>query len=354
MFVSISIICMRIRKNRIIEREAVNATRVFFEANGCIFQEVDSANDYGKDAYVDLVDKENVTGVCAAIQIKGGTSYRRKDGYGIPVGEHLDVWRSSTVPIIGIVYDPSDKQLRWCHISKYLNNVDPETPSYIPISADAILTPTILHLEIRPSLERFSTLHLGHPIVQLCSQSVPAQLVAIYDCFALGRSDARVLIALRYLTRTLADEPLRLAIRVLSHLTPHGDIMWHEGNWIPAEVKKDARPHLVWDTQEIYMFLSYAVYINDWQRGCLGEDLYMLFMEDPRIKEKMESVALTAMNRCDEEIAFTALYLTVYWAGEGGAEKYHQMLAQHPGFQTLPLAGELEQMLREVGYVGLF
>ena len=285
---------------------------------------MDSENDYGKDAYVDLVDEENVTGVCAAIQIKGGASYKRKDGYGIPVGDHLNVWCSSTVPIIGIVYDPNDKQLRWCNISKYLDNIGPKHPSYIPISADAILTPTILHLELRPSVERFRTLHLGHPIVQLCSQSVPVQLSAIYDCFALGRSDARVFIALRYMTRALVDEPLRLAIRILSHLTPHGDILWHKDNWIPAEVTRDARPHLVWDTQEIYMFLSY-VDVDAWQRGGLGEDLYMLFMEDPLIKDKMESVALTAINSGDEEIAFTALYLTVYWAGEGGAEKYHYM-----------------------------
>lgn len=314
---------------------------------------MDNGNDYGKDAYVDLVDEENVTGVCAAIQIKGGTSYRRKDGYGIPVGEHLDIWRNSTVPIVGVVYDPSDKQLRWCDISKYLDNVGLKTPSYIPVSAGAILTPTTLHLEIRPSLERFSTPHSVHPIVHVCSQSVPTQLSAIYDCFALGRSDARVLIALRYLIRALMDEPLRLAIRVLTHLTPHGDILWHKGNWIPAEVKKDAHPHLVWDTQEIYMFLS-NVGMDTWHRGGLGEDLYMLFLEDPRIKEKMESVALTAMNRCDEEIAFTALYLTVYWAGEGGAEKYRHMLIQHPGFQRLPLAGELERTLRETGYVILF
>jgi hypothetical protein len=344
---------MRIRKNRIVEREAVNATRDFFEANGCIFQEVDSANDYGKDAYVDIVDEENVTGVCAALQIKGGTSYRRKNGYVIPVEGHFDVWSSSTVPIIGIVYDPNDKQLRWCHISRYLNNLGPETPSYIPISADAILTPTILHIEIRPSIERFSTPHSGHPIVQICSKSIPAQLVAIYDCFALGRSDARVFIALRYLTRALVDKPLCLAIRVLSHLTPHGDILWHKGNWVPAEVTKEVRPHFIWDTQEIYKFLSY-VDMAEWQRGGSGEDLYVLFIEDPDIKEKMESVALTAMNRVDEEIAWIALYLTVYWAGTSGAEKYHRMLSEHPGFQTLPLAGELEQMLRESGYVILF
>src|SRR4030042_3919630 len=125
---------MRLRKNRKTEREAVNAAREFFEANGCIFQEVDTGNDYGKDAYIDLVDEGHVTGVCAAVQIKGGASYKRKEGYAIPIGEHLDVWRSSTLPIIGIVYDPEDRQLRWCNISNYLDNHGVEDPSYIPVS----------------------------------------------------------------------------------------------------------------------------------------------------------------------------------------------------------------------------
>jgi hypothetical protein len=344
---------MKLRSNRVVERNAVNAARDFFETNGCIFQEVDTANDYGKDAYVDLADEGQVTGVCAAVQIKGGTSYKRKDGYVIPVGEHLDVWRSSTLPIIGIVYDPEDKHLRWCNISRYLDGVGATAPSHIPIRADAILTPTILRLEVRPSIDRFSRLHPEHPIMQLCSMHEALQLAALYDCFALGRSDARVLIALRYLTKALAGEPLRLAIRVLSHLTPHPDILWHSRNWIPTDVKKDAKPHLVWETQEIYTFLS-CVDLEAWHRGGLGEDLYVLFMEDPEIREKMESLAIAAMNKGDEDIAFAALHLTIYWARERGAEKYRHMLARCPDFQTLPLAEELERTLRESGSVILF
>jgi len=344
---------MKLRKNRIVEREAVNATREFFEANGCIFQEVDTANDYGKDAYVDLVSEGDVTGVCAAVQIKGGPSYKRRDGYVIPVGEHLDVWRSSTLPIIGVIYDPEDKHLRWCNISNYLDNHGAENPTHIPVSAQAILTPSILHLETRPSLQRYSRVHLEHPLVQLCSRSVPSQLSALYDCFALGRSDARVFIALRYLTKVLVGEPLRVSISILSHLTAHPDILWSSRNWVPDDVQKEGIPHLVWDVQEIRTFLSYITW-EDWQRGDVGEDLYMLFMQDPQIKTKMEAVALEAMNAGDEDIAFAALYLTIYWAGENGIDKYERMLARCPAFETLPLAAELEQALRECGHVILF
>jgi len=344
---------MKLRKNKVIEREAINATRVFFEANGCIFQEVDTGNDYGKDAYVDFANKGDITGMCAALQIKGGKSYKRKSGYGIPIERHLDVWRSSTLPIIGIVYDPEDKCLRWSSISKYLDNIGEDVPSYIPVSADAILTSTTLRFEFKQAIERFSKLHTEHPVVQLCSKSATLQLAVLYDCFALGRSDARVLIALRYLTKILTGKPLLLAISILSHVTPHPDIMWNKHNWIPKEVTKDVRPHLVWDTQEIWNFLSCVTW-NDWQRGNRGEDLYMLLMEDPQIKMKMESVAVAAINVGDEEVAFSALYLTVYWAGNNGVEKYQQMLSKSKDFRKLPLTGELEQILRDCGYISLF
>jgi len=151
----------------------------------------------------------------------------------------------------------------------------------------------------------------------------------------------------------LRGEPLHLAICILSHLTPHPDIMWNSQNWIPEEVRKEANPHLVWDPKEIWTLLSCTAW-EAWQRGDSGEDLYMLFMEDPEIQTKMESIAVAAMNAGDEVVAFSALYLTIYWARDRGAEKYQQMIEKCPEFRTLPLAAEMEQSLQEDGYVILF
>src|SRR5438128_465678 len=105
---------MKIRKNRPIERNAVNATRTLFEACGHVFQEVSQDNDYGKDAYVDLVEREAVTGVLVALQIKGGEKYKRATGYSIPIEAHATIWLQSTVPIAGIVHDPDTSLLYWC------------------------------------------------------------------------------------------------------------------------------------------------------------------------------------------------------------------------------------------------
>ncbi len=79
---------MKRRGNRITKTSAVSAVRNFFESNGCIYQSVDMANDYGKDAYVDFAEGERITGLCAALQIKGSVSYRRSNGsYFIPLDE---------------------------------------------------------------------------------------------------------------------------------------------------------------------------------------------------------------------------------------------------------------------------
>ena len=84
---------MKLRVNRTLAREAVSAVRAFFESNGCVSQEVDEGNDYGKDAYVDLTMGCEVTGTCVALQIKGGESFRTKSGYKIPVdAEHRKIW----------------------------------------------------------------------------------------------------------------------------------------------------------------------------------------------------------------------------------------------------------------------
>jgi hypothetical protein len=346
---------MKLRKNRFTEREAMNAVRSFFEENGCVFQEVDTGNDYGKDAYVDFVDDdETVTGICIALQIKGGVSYRRGDGYGIPLDlNHFETWRNSSLPIIGVVYDPEDAKIRWCNISDFLNSLKDEIPSYIPIDADSVLTPATLTLELRSSLDRFTRLNIEHPIIKLCSASENSQLNALYDCFALGRSDARILIELRYLTKMLTDKALYLAIEILAHLTPHPDILWNETNWIPDDVKKSVRSHLVWEEQEIWRMLSFVTW-EHWERGDYGESLYMLLLEDSEIKNKVENVAFAAIDAGDEEVAFIAFYLTIYWAGSNGSKKYQEMVLARQEFGGFYLLNEIEQTLQDFGQVWLF
>lgn len=121
---------MKLRKNRKVERAAVNAVMAFFESCGCVFQEVDGANDYGKDAYVDLGAVDQVTGACIALQIKGGRSYRDSAGLFIPVDErHAAIWRTSTLPVAGLVHDAESGDIFWGNISKFLTSPAMQFPT---------------------------------------------------------------------------------------------------------------------------------------------------------------------------------------------------------------------------------
>ena len=345
---------MRLRKNRRTERAGVNDVRAFFEDCDCVFQEVDLGNDYGKDAYVDLVDGQEVTGHCVALQIKSGLSFRTAKGYAIPVEGHDDVWRRSSLPIAGIVYDPESKTLYWCDITTYLSEHAKEPPTTIPISRDNVLTKESLEKEFKPLFRELARKRtVGGAILQLCSADENLQIDALSDCFANGRSDARVFILLRYLLPMLGDEPLRVALTILSHATPHPDILWRPSNWVPKEICSAIRPHSRWSLEEIKRLLT-EIDWEEWQRGDVGQCLYMLFREDPDIEAKMGPVAVAAIREGNEEAAWVALYLSVYWAAKRGARKYEELIAEAPALRNLPLAVEVEYALGEFGYVTLF
>ena len=346
---------MEIRPNRRVEKAAVNAARSLFESCNCVFQGVDLGNDFGKDAYVDLAEGNVVTGLCVAVQIKGGESYRRAEGYAIPLDEkHARIWRESSVPIAGLVHDPADGQLRWCNISEFLAQSHETLPAIIPVAAENILTPQSLESNFKPSfraIERMKS--AGLPLLQLTSDDETLRLSALLDCFGLGRSEPRVLILLRYLLGMLRDGQLRLAIRILAHTTPHPDILWHKGNWIPESVCDAVIAHFRWSESEIEWLLS-SIPQQELQRGCPGQDLYSLLCKDPGIEKKMGEVANRALLVGNEDVAYYAMYLTIYWAREEGLAKYQELLAVNPGFRRLDCSEDVESVLKRNGRVTLF
>jgi len=336
-------------------KAGVNAARTLFEGCNYVFQEVELGNDFGKDAYVDLVNGREVTGLCVALQIKSGESFRRSTGYAIPIEEHYSIWRHSSLPVAGIVYDPDIDKLFWCNISEYLETLHDEIPASISVSKDKVLDRVTLERHFKPEMRRTAGRRsVGTALLQLCSQSKSVQVAALADCFAVGRSEPRVLILLRYLLDLLSGESLKVGMLVLAHATPHPDIFWsYKHNWIPEEVRVQVRPHFNWSHEELCRMFA-AVEWSEWERGNNGQNLYMLLLEDPNIAAKMERVAVTFLESGQDEHAFGAMYLVIYWAAEDAAAKYEELVSKHPGFRALRMAAEVEYALGEVGWVSLF
>lgn len=55
-----------------------------------------------------------------AIQVKGGLSFRRSSGYGVPIKQHARDWSESTIPVACVVYDPDLRALYWANASGQL------------------------------------------------------------------------------------------------------------------------------------------------------------------------------------------------------------------------------------------
>ena len=161
------------------------------------------------------------------------------------------------MPIFGVVHDPSDGKLRRCNISDFLNSPKGrQLPASIPVESSALLNETALRREFAAAVERARVLRADHGLLQVLSESERVSLWAIRDCIALGRADARVLIGLRYLLRALSPRPLQTAIIVLSHATPHPDILCHPGNWIPSHVEEQIKRHYRWSVEEVVELLK--------------------------------------------------------------------------------------------------
>jgi hypothetical protein len=301
---------VKVPVTRLVAREGVAAAQSFFEKNNCVFQEVAQQNDFGKDAYVDIVRGGIVTFLCLALQIKSGASYKSANGdYFIPLESHADIWRRSTVPVFGLVYDPTDNLLRWIDLTRYLRGHAHQDRGSVPVSKDAVLNETTLHTAFTRALSRYAS--AGDTIAFDLLSPDTVQASAVLDAWALGRHDPRYLLLIRRLILDLTPEATRAAIFALGHLTPHPDIFWSERNWIPKEIKASIKPTFRWSPDEIAHMVT-TIDPEDWGRGTLGQSFDMLMYEDPNSVAKFHQAIALLLEKSDLDgaVRIAALSLT--------------------------------------------
>ena len=194
----------------------MNTARLFFEHHACRFQEIDQQQDIGKDAYVDLADKAGITPLCVALQIKSGVSYRtNKSDYLVPVEHHANLWRRSTVPVFGIVHDPNDFQLRWVDLTGYLRAHPDQAGGNIPVAGRQMLDELTLREAFTNAVRAYGARGTTDLALNLLSSDL-FQTGAVYDAWALSRSDPKYLLLLRRFLMDLQPEATRRSIWLLS------------------------------------------------------------------------------------------------------------------------------------------
>ncbi|MEG4288269.1 DUF4365 domain-containing protein [Microcoleus sp. C2C3] len=97
-------------------RIGIAGTQLIFEDLGCIFRE-QPIEDYGIDAHVEFIEKEQATGKLIALQIKSGDSwFKEKNGNNIIFrgnNEHLEYWQNHSLPVIVVLYKHSERTAYW-------------------------------------------------------------------------------------------------------------------------------------------------------------------------------------------------------------------------------------------------
>ncbi|MFE3580001.1 DUF4365 domain-containing protein [Streptomyces vinaceus] len=135
----------KIPKGRRVGQAAVNALRTLLEEHDHIVQEISGQNDFGEDLYVTFTDEGDVTSDMIKVQVKGGESWRRGNGYAVPVDRHGDTWADGNVPVYCVVYDPDTKSLYWANATQQLRRFGTfNPPRFIGISPNATLDDTTM------------------------------------------------------------------------------------------------------------------------------------------------------------------------------------------------------------------
>jgi hypothetical protein len=346
------------------------------EAANIVVQSVETENDIGRDAFVDIVDivdGTDVTGGVICVQVKSGPSHFHDNQWVIP-GKPADftLWRESTVPVFGIVHDPDTDAVRWVNLSHaaalaldgYLSPVvsGPFGVWAIPVPDDNRLDQdlTAFLAAAETALRRRS----GTPVAALLSDDVETVESGIADTFAVGRYDPTGFLLLASLFHRLPKSSRRFAVVTLAMTTSHPDVLWTKDNWIPERVSSVVRRRIRWNENDVTALLA-EIDESGIDRGTIGQTVLHVLLLDNDILPKLQRVVLD--RTVPDAIRLTATVILLYKAGVDAPEVLEHLVRSDeslgsdeglfPVWRRLVEIDHFEvlaQTVDDFGYVSLF
>ncbi|WP_018983385.1 DUF4365 domain-containing protein [Salinimonas chungwhensis] len=345
-------------KSSAMAKRGVNYVRNIIESSNSIFHEVHQENDYGNDAFIELVDETDVKGVTVALQIKSGKSFCTKNSCSIPASKrHFDYWHTHSLPVLGIVYDPDEDTAYWANIKYHIGsgidaiNNGPYTikfnktefSSFTADNFEKIFKPLHLNKEIKLSFEeslKFSeskdhTEHcLGLSSLARRHAQSEGSWVKIFNIFKQWDVDELDPSILYY----------------MAHVPGHPDIFWRNGHSIPTSVRKNLRPFIAsMSESDIIKMLSLLDEEDCFERGSLGQSaeslIALIYEKEQKLLGVIENKELTTHTR-DSAVILYAHYLQ-----ERAIGMLKPLCAKYP---ELTWAKEMVIQLEQEGYVYLY
>ena len=360
----------RVRGSRATGKAGMRLVEGVLEAADLVVQRVETENDIGRDAFVDLVLEGEVTGHVVALQVKAGASHRCKAQWVIPGTESdFTLWRESGVPMFGVVHDPATNALRWVNLSEVSHRFADATASASQLSQVVkgpygrlcVVVPEEHRLD--QDAEPFVSAAIaacarmtGPPVALLLSQDPRAVRAGLSDSFALGRSDATALRLVAALVSRLPPETLPHAVAVLAQATHHPDIPWTDDNWVATEVKREL-DRTRWGKHDVVTLLNAVPEDGGMGRGSLGQSIYHVLDLDSELDSTLERVVHNVDCATKDEadrVRFWAAAILQYHAGEAAKSVIDGLLRTSPDLHANPHFQELESLVRAYGWVDLF
>lgn len=333
--------------------------------------EVDGRNDYGRDLNVDITEEAEITGAVIAVQAKGERRYIKVGSWELPATpKDLRYWAESSVPIVGVLWNPDNSEMRWINLTAFART-DPTISNWPPgrrsprtqepAEGRVALLPDsqVLTAETLPGLVGQMRTYLrqssASALLGLFDSDDQIRNNALLDCWALGRTDARAFMLLRWALPSLSSEVLLGAIIMLSHLTPQPDIFWHAGNWIPPEIEERVQLTFRWSAQEIYHMVSVVESLDEpgWERGGFGQSLWSLLIEDSSLKASIPAAIELAVGEAGIDVAFRLLVIHQYLADDS-LTAAEEILVKYPTLGDHHLIGELMDLIAEFGRIDVY
>ncbi len=334
--------------------------RALFERYGLVVDEVEGRSDYGRDLIVDITEDIAITGAVIGVQVKGDRRFVRDPNWQFPVtAKDSRYWAESTVPILGILWDSASGRLRWTNLTAYARS--PFSVVGAPRAAVQLSPTQDLTEETLPGVLRHARdyvrqwgrqRYLAYSTLTTTGAASPSTTAGRW---AGGERGHRTL--LRRALPELSEESLRQAIVVLSHLTPHPDIAWHAGNWVPEPIKERVRPASRWSAQEVRDLVAAVeerpLGTPGWERGGLGQCLWSLLIEDPQLGDALLPAIAVALRAAQLSAALRLLILHQSLA-EDPLHAVNQTVTQYPELNEHPYTAELLRQITEFGFVMVY
>lgn len=323
----------RVSSTRDVEREGLRAVIDLFENNGHVIHEVPGQHDFGRDCFVDLVDQDVVTGLTIGLQVKSGRSYRRPSGdYAIPVDTHWAMWRHSTVPFFGVVYDPDEKCLFWVDLTRELS-ASTQRPSEVRIPKHSRLDSAkgleaMLQAVGRHKLEPVDTLS-----ARLLSSDSETQELAAAEVWPLARHSPHAPLLLRRLLLELSPPATLNAIWVISLVIGHFDALYRTTDWVPAEVSERLRSSLRFSADELVHLYS-GIDNEQWGRGEVGQALDVIVMKARGLTEDAVIEASKQLLSQGDGNCAARLIRVFAWQQGDGEQLIERLVQAVPGIEN--------------------